>query len=380
MAQAAAAGTALGEHEAQFVLGMGGQGHGSGFDADAAEQPLGAMVEQPIGRVGDAIKPVQGGGGPEGNRQGALDGKPFWPQFAQDDLQESDQGKTDGKGDVRLGLWGSDADPIERRPEQGGEQRPGEPAQPQAGHGDAQLGGAEIGSQVLQDVPGQARAAVAQADQGVQLGVAQFDEGEFGGDEEAVEQDDGQDAQNAQPLCNEGVAVHLQIHLPKDDAEDVLQAEQSGLSVVGAENNGQAAAGGLHAAQGLFQAQFLGEKEGRFHVIPRQPGRVQFAGVKEPLQIDDAGGLAGFGVQHGDAVEIALPAQGEHLRHRGRGGHGGGGGHGNGDVADAEILQVEHAVDHGFFFGGQVGGRFLHDETEFLAAAEEPPVKVLPPV
>ena len=85
-------------------------------------------------------------------------------------------------------------------PEQGGENRLGEPAQAQAGHGDAQLGGAEIGGEILQNVPGQAGAAVALHDQGVQLGVAQFDEGEFSGDEKAVDQHDGQDAQNPQPL------------------------------------------------------------------------------------------------------------------------------------------------------------------------------------
>lgn len=90
--------------------------------------------------------------------------------------------------------------PIHRRAKQGGENRLGEPAQPQAGHGDAQLGGAEIRGQILQYVPGQARAAVALDDQSVQLGVAQFDEGEFRGDEEAVDQHDGQDAQQPQSL------------------------------------------------------------------------------------------------------------------------------------------------------------------------------------
>ncbi len=75
------------------------------------------------------------------------------------------------------------------------EDRFGQPAQTEAGHGDAQLGGAEVGGEILQDVPGQPRAAVPRHDQRLQLRVAQFDEGEFGGDEEAVDQDNGQDAQ-----------------------------------------------------------------------------------------------------------------------------------------------------------------------------------------
>ncbi len=67
-----------------------------------------------------------------------------------------------------------------------------QPAQTEAGHGDAQLRRAQVRSQILQDVPGQARAAVARHDQRVQLRVAQFDEGEFGRDKKAVDQDDGQ--------------------------------------------------------------------------------------------------------------------------------------------------------------------------------------------
>ena len=54
------------------------------------------------------------------------------------------------------------------------------------------------------------------------------------------------------------------------------------------------------------------------------------------------------------------------------GSDGGGIGQGHHEVADAQIGQVQHAVDHGSFLGGQAGRGFLHDKAQFFAAAKEP--------
>ena len=237
-------------------------GRGAGFDAGAAQEPLGAMIEQPVGRIKNAIEPMQRRGGPQRHRQRALDGKPFRPQFAQDNLQKSHHRKTDGEGDVSPRARRLHPAPIQQGPEQGGENRLGEPAQPQAGHGDAQLGGAEIGGQILQNVPGQPRAPVALHDQGVQLRVAQFDKGEFRGDEKAVDQHDGQDAQTpASPAQLRAWPSIYKFTSPKMTRRMSCRLINPVSPWSALKTIAQAAAGRLHPAQGLFQAQFLGQEK-----------------------------------------------------------------------------------------------------------------------
>jgi len=68
-----------------------------------------------------------------------------------------------------------------------GEGRLADPAQRQAGQGDAELGGGEIGVEVAEHVPRQAGPPVALRDVGLDLRRPHLDQGELGGDEEAVQ-------------------------------------------------------------------------------------------------------------------------------------------------------------------------------------------------
>jgi hypothetical protein len=82
--------------------------------------------------------------------------------------------------------------------EQGHENRLRQPPQPETCHGDAQLRRAQVGGQVLQDVPGQPGAAIAGHNQPVQLRVPQLDEGELRRDKKSVGQYNGQQSAQAQ--------------------------------------------------------------------------------------------------------------------------------------------------------------------------------------
>ena len=126
--------------------------------------------------------------------QGPLQGEPFWRQFSEDDLQERGGGKADGEGGRFLKLRRGQTEPLQGRSQQRKEDGFRQPAQTETGHRDVQLGGAEVGGEVLQNVPGQARPPVPGDDQGVELGVAQLDKGEFGRDKKAVDQNNGQNA------------------------------------------------------------------------------------------------------------------------------------------------------------------------------------------
>ena len=90
-----------------------------------------------------------------------------------------------------------DADQAEERLDELGDIRLADPAEGKAGHGDAELGGGEIGVEVLGDVPGEDGAAVALFDEGIELAGADLDDGELRDDEEAV---DGHDEEDAEQL------------------------------------------------------------------------------------------------------------------------------------------------------------------------------------
>ncbi len=81
------------------------------------------LIQQPVERIGDAVKPVKRRGDQQRSRQGVLDGEPFRPQFAQDDLQKGRDGKTDGEGGRILDVRRMHAEPVQGRREQRHENR-----------------------------------------------------------------------------------------------------------------------------------------------------------------------------------------------------------------------------------------------------------------
>lgn len=196
-----------GEHEAEFVLGVGG-GFVSGLDAEETEEGEGAFVEEPDEGVGEGVEPLEGIGDPQGGGEGVADAEGFGGLFAGDDVEEGDDSKADGEGDGMLEARGGDGEPVIDGLEEGFEDGFADPAEGEAGEGDAELGGAEIGVEVGDDVAKEFGPAIAAGNEGLKLGVADFDEGEFGGDEEAVHQHQGDDGDDLEEEQDEGGGVH----------------------------------------------------------------------------------------------------------------------------------------------------------------------------
>ena len=178
------------------------------LNAHPPQEPLGRLVQDPVKRIGCAVKPIQRRGRPKSGGQRLLNGKPFWPQLPHHDLQECGGGKSDREGDRVLDMMRSHSGPSQRRPQQGDEHRLRQPAQSQARHRDAQLRRAEIGREVLQYVPRQPRPLVARRNQRVQLRGPQLDKCKLRGHEEAVDQDNGQDTQQMEGVGRQSFGGH----------------------------------------------------------------------------------------------------------------------------------------------------------------------------
>ena len=177
----------LAEDQADFLLGMDQLRLADGLESAAAQQPKSGVVEQPDGGIEEFVEPLQRLRDPEGSRQRLLDGQGFRREFAHDDVQEGDDGETDREGEP-VGLGGVNAEVFERGRQQGGEDRLAHPAQAQAGEGNAELGRAEGRVEIANNAARNRGAPVTFGDEGFELGVADFDEGELSRNEEAVEQ------------------------------------------------------------------------------------------------------------------------------------------------------------------------------------------------
>ncbi len=112
----------------------------------------------------------------------------------------SGEGEDDGDGvGVDDGVRREDGEPVRRRSEDDlGDGGFADPAEGEAGEGDAELdGGEEVVDGVL-ELEGGAGAGTAEGDELLDAGLADADEGELGGDEEAVGQDEEGHHDNAE--------------------------------------------------------------------------------------------------------------------------------------------------------------------------------------
>ena len=185
------------------------------FDAGLAQQPPRGLVEQPVERIGRQVEPLQRLGHPEGNRQRVLNRRPLGRQLAGADVQKRQRREPDGKGNrmphrLRLNV---------QRGQQGREQRNENwlayPAQPQAGHGDAQLGGAQKRIQVRDDRARHLRPAMPVGHKRIQLRGADLHQRKFRRHEEAVDRNQPQHEQDFQAeMNNVSGAMHRVRDLP----------------------------------------------------------------------------------------------------------------------------------------------------------------------
>ena len=183
------------DDHAELLLGVGQLGLRGRLDVDQSQQGGGGAVEQPDDRPEDQVEPAQGQRDPQGRPS-----PDFW--MAMDlgasspmhDVQERDHARRRRSPRPR-GWWSRRRSPASREvAPPGGQGRLAHPAQSQAGHGDAELGGREVGVEVLDDVLGHVGAASAFGGQLRDARAAHLDDGELGRHEERVEQHEHEDA------------------------------------------------------------------------------------------------------------------------------------------------------------------------------------------
>ena len=144
--------------------------------------------------AGDADEDVHGAGDGEGDAFGALEGEGLGDEFAEEDFEVGDEREGDDDGDgvgvddgVGGRTWSQLLGEVEDDVGDGGF---ADPAEGEAGDGDAELdGGEELVDGVL-ELEGGAGAGAAEGDELLDAGLADADEGELGGDEEAAGQDE----------------------------------------------------------------------------------------------------------------------------------------------------------------------------------------------
>src|SRR5437899_3187650 len=132
-------------------------------------------------------------------------------------------------------------------------------------------------------------------------------------------------------------------------------------------------AAALHALQGSFEARFFGKKKRRCQKLARRPRWIELFFIEEGTKIHEAHHLSPLAslARHGQTGKSALAENLQQFRNRrGLGNH-----HGtaerNGNLADGQVLQIKHAIDHAALFGGKILGGFLHDKAKFITIAKE---------
>ena len=201
-----------GRHQqAQLLLGMRAARLARQLDAGLPQQPPGGLVEQPVEGIGRQVEPLQRLRHPEGNRQRVLNRRPLGRQLAGADVQKRQRREADGKGNRMPHGLGLDVQRDQQGREQRDKDRLAHPAQPQAGHGDAQLGGAQERVEVRDDRARHLGPAMPVGHERIQLRGADLHQGKLRRHEEAV---DRNQPQHEQDLQDDGNDVPGAMHGP----------------------------------------------------------------------------------------------------------------------------------------------------------------------
>jgi len=169
-----------------------------GFDADAAQQPEGGLVNGPDERVGDSAEPDHRTSDPQAGRKRSLNGQPFGRLLADGDVQEGNGREPDHKGNAMARMGRVDLEGIHERTQERGEDRLTDPAQSEAGDGDADLSRAQIAIEAVEHLPRGFGAALSLGDERLELGLSHLDQGELGQHKKSIEQHQRGDSQDFQ--------------------------------------------------------------------------------------------------------------------------------------------------------------------------------------
>jgi hypothetical protein len=168
-------------------------------------------VEERDRVVEEPLEEVERDGHPERGRLGALQRDTLRGEFAEDDVE----GRRDGERDDQRHRVGADdrlgtvqkREAREQGVEQGGDRGFSDEAEPERGHRDPELRGGDVGVEVFEGAVDLPRAGTPLVGQLLHPGLADADERELGGDEEAVQQDEPKHRYQAQE-CGTDRIVH----------------------------------------------------------------------------------------------------------------------------------------------------------------------------
>src|ERR1039458_5246702 len=148
------------------------------------------------------------------------------------------------------------------------------------------------------------------------------------------------------------LCMALETHLPKDNLQHILQAQDAELAPFAAQHDRQPLPAPLQPSQRHLQPQVFVQEQGGLDVIAHRFGHVQSRLVEQRVQRqqteDPLAPVAAF--PHRQAGKSPLPAQCQRYADRCLGGYGDGLIQRLHCLAHRQRLQVEHAVNHGPLF------------------------------
>jgi hypothetical protein len=164
------------------------------IDPEKPEQPVGSAVEDGDRAGHDPGESHQRQCHPAADYLGIEQGDGLRHQLAQNDMEDGDDDERDDRCDgVRRDCGDRGRQPGEAIGDQTRERRLADPAQPQRGQGDAQLGGGDVAVERLYRTARQPSFAVSRTRHLVQPGPPRSYQGEFGRDEKGVREDENDD-------------------------------------------------------------------------------------------------------------------------------------------------------------------------------------------
>src|SRR5581483_106744 len=133
----------------------------------------------------------------------------------------------------------------------------------------------------------------------------------------------------------------LQTHLPENHFENILQTDDSNLTLISSEHNGQTLAAALHPFQRRLQPQVLLHIDGGLEIVSGGFGRIEVGTVQQGCQTHDARNRPAFFLlpPYRQPGCFLLPRQLEHLAHGRPGRDGGHIFHRHRDLAHGDVLQ-----------------------------------------
>ncbi len=162
--------------------------------AEEAEDGGRRYVHQLDDGASDTDEDVHRSGDGKGNALGSLEGEGLGDDFTKEDLKVGDEGEGDDDGEgvgVDEGEWGEYVQPLLGEVQDDvGYGGLADPAECEAGGGGSELDRGEEFVDGVLELEGGAGAGAAEGDELLDAGLADADEGELGGDEEAAGQNE----------------------------------------------------------------------------------------------------------------------------------------------------------------------------------------------